>query len=191
MEEQAIERALDLLGALLEARGQSYEIVVVGDSALLLLGIINRPTKDLDILALVSQGVYVSAQPLPEGLATAARDVATNLGLASDWLNSGPTLQLQTGLPAGFHERVETRIYRTLAVHIASRLDHIYLKFYATVDHLGKGKHADDLRRLAPVRQELLDAAAWAQGQDVSLPFAQMVADTLRAFGVVDAEPYP
>ena len=191
MEEEAIEQALDLLGALLETRGLSYEIVVVGGSALLLLGIIHRPTKDLDILALINQGTYVSAQPLPVGLALAARDVANDLGLAPDWLNNGPTLQLQTGLPAGFQERVETRTYRTLAVHIASRLDHIYLKFYATVDHLGKGKHADDLRRLAPTRQELLEAAAWVRGQDVSLPFSQMVADTLSAFGVEDAEPEP
>jgi hypothetical protein len=89
-------------------------------------------------------------------------------------------------LPAGFRERVETRIYRTLVVHIASRLDHIYLKLYAAVDHHGEGKHTDDLRRLAPTRQELLDAAAWVRGQDIGPTFPQMVADTLRIFGVED-----
>lgn len=188
MEEDAIEQALDLLGRLLEERGTGYEIVVVGGSALLLLGIIHRPTKDLDVLAVISDGVYVTAKPLPGELEKAARDVAVELGLASDWLNSGPTAQLQTGLPEGFRERVETRTYRTLVVNIASRLDHIYLKLYATVDHAGTGKHADDLRRLAPTRQELLDAAAWVRGQDISPAFPHLVADTLRIFGIEDDE---
>jgi hypothetical protein len=184
MEEEALQQALELLGSLLEARGFGYEIVVIGGSALLLLGIIQRPTKDLDVLALVVLGEYASAQPLPTELETAVRDVAKELGLASDWLNAGPTSQLQSGLPPGFRTRVETLTYRTLVVHVAGRLDHIYLKLYAAVDHLGKGKHADDLRRLAPTRRELLEAAAWVRGQDIGPTFPEMVADTLRIFGI-------
>ncbi len=188
MEEDAIEEALEELGRLLENRGFGCEIVVIGGSALLLLGIIHRPTKDLDVLALVRDGVYVTAQPLPVELKEAVCDVAQDLGLAKDWLNGGPTAQLQTGLPEGFRERVETRAYRTLVVHIASRLDHIYLKLYAAVDQSGQGKHADDLRRLAPTRMELLDAARWVRGQDIGPTFPQLVADTLRIFGVEDDE---
>jgi len=191
MEQDAIEQALELLGSLLEERGFGYEIVVIGGSALLLLGIIRRSTKDLDVLALVIHGEYASAQPLPIELEKAARDVAKELGLALDWLNSGPTAQLQSGLPPGFRTRVETLIYRTLVVHVAGRLDHIYLKLYAAVDHLGKGKHADDLRRLAPTRQELLEAADWVRGQDIGPTFPDMVADTLRIFGVEDYEIRP
>src|SRR2546423_15112912 len=112
LEENSIERALATLGALLEERGIGYEIVVVGGSALLLLGLIHRPTKDLDVLALVDQGNYVPAQPLPAGLAQAASDVAEELGLAPDWLTSGPTSQLERGLPEGFRERVATLTYR-------------------------------------------------------------------------------
>jgi len=188
MEEDTIEEALEELGRLLENRGFGCEIVVIGGSALLLLGIIHRPTKDLDVLALVRDGVYVTAQPLPVELKEAVCDVAQDLGLAKDWLNGGPTAQLQTGLPEGFRERVETRAYRTLVVHIASRLDHIYLKLYAAVDQSGQGKHADDLRRLAPTRMELLDAARWVRGQDIGPTFPQLVADTLRIFGVEDDE---
>jgi len=188
MEEDAIEQALEQLGLLLEDQGAAYEIVVVGGSALLLLGIIHRPTKDLDVLALVRDGVYVAAQPLPIELEEAVRDVAGQLGLAEDWLNGGPTAQLQSGLPEGFYERVETRTYRTLVVHVASRLDHIYLKLHATVDHANKGKHADDLRRLAPTRRELLDAARWVRDQDIGPTFPQLVADTLEIFGVEDDE---
>jgi hypothetical protein len=137
MEEEGIERALELLGRLLEGRGHSYEIVVVGGGALLLLGIIKRPTKDLDVLAVVREGAYAPAQPLPPELEQAARDIAQELELAADWLNGGPTAQLQSRLPPGFNERVETRAYRTLVVHVAGRLDHIYLKLYAAVDNHG------------------------------------------------------
>ena len=160
LEVGSVERALEILGSLLEKRGLEYEIVVIGGSALLLLGIISRPTKDLDVLALVSHGEYVTAQPLPGELQQAASDVADVLGLAPDWLNGGPTAQLQSGLPDGFKNRVDTRVYRTLVVHVASRVDHIYLKLYAAVDHWpAQGKHVDDLRRLAPNRRELLEAA--------------------------------
>jgi hypothetical protein len=189
MEEDAIDQALELVGRLLEDRGFACEIVVVGGSALLLLGIIQRPTRDLDVLAVVRDGEYSSAEPLPIELEEAAGDVAKAMGLAPDWLNGGPTAQLQHGgLPAGFRERVETRTYHTLSVHVASRLDHIYLKLYAAVDHNGRGKHADDLRRLAPTRQELLEAAAWVRGQDTGPEFPRMVADTLRIFGVENDE---
>jgi hypothetical protein len=192
IEEDSIERALELLGILLERRGLGYEIVVVGGSALLLLGIIHRPTKDLDVIALVSHGQYVSAQPLPGDLVQAARDVAASLTLTPDWLNNGPTTQIQSGLPDGFARRVETRIYRTLVVHIASRLDHIYLKLYAAVDQWpSKGKHVDDLRRLAPTREEWLGAARWVRDQDAGPDFPALVAATLKYFGVEDAQDRP
>ena len=44
-----LERALETLGRMLEQRKFEYEIAVVGGSALLLLGIIHRPTNDLDV----------------------------------------------------------------------------------------------------------------------------------------------
>lgn len=61
MEEGAIDEALEEHGKLLEYRGFGYETVVIGGSALLLLGITHRPTKDLDVLALVRDGVHVAA----------------------------------------------------------------------------------------------------------------------------------
>jgi hypothetical protein len=186
MEQDALEDALELLGSVLADRGVSYEVVVIGGSALLLLGVIQRPTKDLDVLALVEEGVYLPADPLPGPLRQAVRDVGLALGLTVDWLNGGPTAQLRSGLPPGFASRVETRVYGALAVHIASRLDHIFLKLFAAVDHHGRGKHADDLRRLAPTKQELLEAAAWVRGQDIGPAFPQMVADILELFGIAD-----
>jgi hypothetical protein len=192
LEADSLEGALYTLGGLLEARGHAYEIVVVGGSALLLLGLIRRPTRDLDVLALIEQGTFVTAQPLPADLGHASRDVAAELGLAPDWLNPGPTSQIQSGLPEGFEKRLESRPYRSLTVHVASRLDHIYLKLFATVDQWpNPGKHADDLRRLRPTREELLDAAQWVRGQDIGPEFPMIVAQVLRAFGVEDAGAHP
>lgn len=189
LDEDSVERALEMLGSLLEQRGLEYEIVVVGGSALLLMGIIRRPTKDLDVLAVVRHGEYITAQPLPEELEQAVRDVAGGLGLAPDWLNGGPTALIQSGLPEGFRNRVDTRSYRTLVVHIGSRVDHIFLKLYAAASYWPhEEKHANDLRRLAPSREELLVAARWARSQDVSLPFAGQLANMLTALGVEDAE---
>lgn len=192
LEGDSVERALGTLGGLLEQRGLEYEIVVVGGGALLLLGIIRRPTKDVDVLALVDHGQYITAQPLPRGLEQAVGDVADVLGLARNWLNGGPTAQIRSGLPEGFKDRVDTRTYRTLVVHVASRVDHIFLKLFAAVDQWPvQGKHVDDLRRLAPTRQELLEAARWVRGQDTGPEFPRMVAAVLKALGAENAETQP
>lgn len=53
LDASSLEYALETLGAVLEARGLRYEIVAVGGSALMLMGLISRPTKDLDVLATV------------------------------------------------------------------------------------------------------------------------------------------
>src|SRR5438105_1340925 len=122
----------------------------------MLLGLINRPTRDLDLAALISNGDYIKADPLPPQLAEAAADVANALGLPTNWLNPGPTSMVDTGFPEGFAGRVEVRRYGGLTLNIASRYDQIFLKLYAAADQSPASKHADDLRRLHPTRIELL-----------------------------------
>jgi hypothetical protein len=46
-----IEAALRAVGELVEAAGEYYAIVIVGGAALNLLGIVERSTRDVDILA--------------------------------------------------------------------------------------------------------------------------------------------
>jgi len=145
-----LEQALQTLGAVLRQRGLSFEAVAIGGSSLMLLGLINRPTRDLDLAALVWQGKYVKADPLPADLAAAARDVANALGLPANWLNAGPTSLVDTGFPEGFASRVEVRRYGGLTLNIASRYDQIFLKLYAAADQWPGSKHADDLRRWSP-----------------------------------------
>lgn len=110
-----------------------------------------------------------------------------DFGLPDDWLNSGPTAMLQWGLAEGFVERLTARSYGALTAHFASRFDQIHFKLFAFAD-LGGGRHEADLKALAPSREELLVAAAWAQTQDPSEGFRGVLAAALEQLGVDDAE---
>jgi hypothetical protein len=186
-----LDQVLRTLGAVLEQRGRRFEIVTVGGSSLLLLGLGHRATRDLDVVALVEEGRYVRATPLPVDLAEAVRDVGDTFGLPADWLNPGPTDLLDFGLPAGFELRVQTRHYQGLVVHIASRFDQVCLKLYAAVDQGPRSKHTDDLRRLNPSRPELLAAARWARTHDPSGTFRQELRAALHSFGIEDVADEP
>jgi hypothetical protein len=174
-EADSMRRALATLGVLLQDRGSVFEIVVCGGGGLLLLGIIKRPTKDVDALAVVVAGEYRLARPLPETLRDAIRDTAGTLGLANDWLNPGPTDQLTQGLPPGFRERVTTQTFDGLIVHLAGRFDQICFKLYAATDSGPESKHVQDLIDLDPTSEELQKAVEWVKSQDAAVEFPGFV----------------
>jgi hypothetical protein len=179
---------LSALGEQLMAAGVRYDLAVIGGSALLALGLIERPTVDIDVVA-VSQGAeLVSADPLPPPLVAARDRVARDFELPERWLNAGPAGLMDFGLPGGFRERVHTRIYGpALTVHFASRVDQVHFKLYAVVDQ-GSGRHEADLRALHPTPDELLRAARWARQHDPSPGFELVLREVLEAFGVTDAD---
>jgi len=185
------ERADELLSALgeqLAAVGERFELVVIGGSALAALGLVRRATRDIDIVALRSEGALVPAEPLPVVLAGARDRVARDFGLDAGWLNPGPTELLRFGLPEGFESRLERRPYGlALTVHLAGRLDHVHFKLYAMVDQ-GAGRHEADLRALHPSPEELLAAARWARTHDPSEAFRQVLLAALDHLGVHDAD---
>lgn len=179
-----LNEALSTLGEILEIRGLTYEIVVIGGSGLMLLGLLNRSTRDLDALALVQEGTYTSADPLPLPLVEAIASVGRALGISEDWLNPGPTELLRFGLPQGFETRVERKRYGGLTLLIAGRLDQVCFKLYAAVDQGAKSKHASDLRKLEPSRDELLAAARWSRTHDPSEGYREALVATLVGLGV-------
>jgi hypothetical protein len=180
----AADRILIALGEQLAAAGERYELVVIGGSGLLALGIIERSTRDVDLLALRVGDKLDSVDPLPKKLATARDRVARDFSLPADWLNPGPTGLLRFGLPNGFINRLERRDYGdSLSVYLASRYDQIHFKLYALVDQ-GPGKHEDDLRALSPTEEELLAAAHWSRSHDPSEGHAQMLRGVLTHLGV-------
>lgn len=190
MEPLEPDRILELLSALgerLALTRTSVELVVIGGSALTILGLVERPTRDVDVVALLNGGELRSATPLPANVIEARNAVAADFGVSEGWLNSGPGDLLRWGLPDGLVERLTSRDFgSTLTVHLASRLDQIHFKLYALVDQ-GLGRHEEDLRALSPTPDELRAAARWTITQDPSEGFRQELLGALRYLGVEDA----
>lgn len=142
----------------LVALGLHFEAVVIGGSALALMGVIQRPTRDFDILV----------PELPTAIASAARDFARSqrevgLELADDWLNNG-AMQLGDVLPAGWRERVQ-RIFegQVLVLGTLGRPDLLKSKLFALCD---RGTDLPDCVALAPTIDELTEALPWLEAQD-------------------------
>jgi Nucleotidyltransferase of unknown function (DUF6036) len=185
---EATDRLLSALSEQVAALGQRFELVVVGGSALLALGLITRPTRDVDLIALRTGEDLGTAKPLPPALEAARDRVARDFSLPADWLNPGPTDLLEFGLPEGFVDRLERRDYGDgLTVYFASRYDQIHFKLYALVDQ-GPGKHEADLRALSPTKDELLAAARWSRLHDPSEGYERVLREVLAHMGVRDAD---
>lgn len=184
---QEIERALRLVGELLDAGGHRYHIVIIGGSAVNLLGLVSRATTDVDVLAFASPdsaGVMrlrLPDEPMPAPLTTAATTVAGDLGLDPSWLNTGPSSQWRTGLPPGLEGRVAWRTYGGLSVGVSDRRDLVFFKLYAAADDSGTGSvHFQDLVAFSPSDEELDAAARWIQQQDPSPDFNRIVSEVIE-----------
>jgi hypothetical protein len=158
---------------------------VIGGSSLLLLGYIDRPTADVDVVGLAAPSGYVKAAELPRFLADAAVEVGRALGVGDQWLNAGPAGLIDFGLPEGTADRVTVRHYGPLEVHLPAREDLICFKLYALVDQGPRSKHMDDLRALGPSRAELVRAARWTRTHDPSEGF---LTEPRRALAVFEVE---
>lgn len=177
-----IDKALGLVGELLAAEGHEYAITILGGAALNLLGILERTTTDVDILAFATpranavpdpDTLRAPPEPIPEPLARAAATVARDLELDPGWLNTGPALQWRAGLPPGMERRVEWRQYGVLWVGVVARYDLTFFKLFAAADSSGpRSVHYQDLLALRPSSVELDQAADWVRMQDASPAFA-------------------
>jgi hypothetical protein len=187
-DKDAADRLFVALGEQLARAGHRFELVVIGGSGLLALGIIERSTRDVDLVALRSGDDLDSAKPLPAKLEAARDRVARDFSHPTEWLNPGPTDLLKFGLPQGFINRLERRDYGdNLSVYLASRYDQIHFKLYALVDQ-GPGKHEADLRALSPTEGELLAAARWSTSHDPSAGYAEMLRKVLTHMGVKNVD---
>ena len=188
LQPESLESVLSALGRVLASRRLAYELVTVGGSSLMLLGLIERPTRDLDVIALIESGRYVKAGALPAPLMAAVAEVGEVFQLGPGWINAGPADLLDFGLPEGFAERAEVRRYGPLTLHIASRADQVALKLYAAADQGPRSKHFQDLHALAPTRDELVAGARWAVTHDPSEGFRGQLVGALAALGVPDGD---
>lgn len=170
---------LSAVGDHLAAAHQSAGVVVVGGSSLAVRGWIRRTTADVDVIAQARREgetlVLAAPDPLPDALTKAARRVARDYGLPSDWLNTEVGAQWKRGFPKGFEEELDWVRYGGLDVGFAGRRSLIALKLFAAVDQGKESVHVQDLVTLAPTHTELRDAADWVAAQDASEHFVQMI----------------
>ena len=178
-----LHEALNLLhDQLILLNAPAIELVVCGGSALIATGLIPRTTQDVDILALMKKNQLESSIPLPPYLIEAADKVGKILGLPENWLNNGPAMQFQMGLPDGFQQRLQQEIIgKKLVIHYISRYDQIFFKTFASADR--GGYHVSDLKKLNPSEDELVEAAKWCMTQDVSEEFHQILIDMFQQLG--------
>ena len=191
-DQKDIETILSALGEQLESSsGEPVELLVCGGSALIFLGLAQRTTKDVDILAYVKRTnagdtSFIKATPLKEEFIAAAKKVARDFNLPENWINTGPTSAVDLGLPDRLMERVTTREFgRKLTIHFLGRYDQIHFKLYAAVDQ-GAGVHYEDLLTLKPTADELEQAARWSMTHDVSEGYRQILKDLLNHMGYSD-----
>lgn len=163
---------IEAFDAWLAARSLRLDAIVVGGSALALLGVTERQTQDFDILH----------PELPTEVLHAARAFAAHLrgegvDLADDWLNNGP-IQLTEILPSGWQTRVQAAFTGTsLTLTTLGRADLLKTKLFALCD---RGTDLADCIALAPTTDELRLAEPWVAAQDTNSMWPDHVRATLR-----------
>jgi hypothetical protein len=170
---EAIEDALRRVGERLYAAGYPASLVIAGGAALSLLGVIERATSDVDVIAWRDFGpgaeLCPPPNPLPLILRRAVEAVGVELGLDPNWFDLRVAEEWKYGLPVGFGDRVHWRTFGgALSIGVAARPDLIYLKLVAAADGIHP-RHLQDLLRLAPTDAELDHAVHEARRTNVGL----------------------
>jgi len=177
-----IEVYLRALDEQLGLRGRSVELVVCGGTALNVLGIVDRATRDIDVMGMIVGAGDIEEAVFEDWFLESAARVAADFDLPEGWINSEPTSMVRTGLPDGLAVRlVTTRYGDHLTVHYTSRYDLIHLKLYAAVDK--QDRHLEDLKALEPSREEMTAAALWCLDQDPSDAFSSELVGLLEWMG--------
>jgi hypothetical protein len=186
-----IEGALQRLGKrLVYDYAEPISLVVCGGSALNVLNISSRTTRDVDVLATVeetAEGIRLQHdRPFSKSFRDVVADVGRDLGLDEDWLNMGPMDVLAVyGPPRGMTERWERREYGpSLTVYFVSRLDQVHLKLLAAADPKAEPRHLEDLAsRIKPTAEEVRAAMEWLLGRKTSPWFRGNVRGAVEALG--------
>jgi hypothetical protein len=151
-------------------RKLEFEAVVVGGTALALLGVISRETRDCDILI----------PELPEKVKEASQDFAKHvsekgLPLDRNWLNNGPSSLIQD-LPSGWMNRTHP-LFSGKAIHLRSlgRLDLLRSKLFALCD---RSLDLQDCIALRPTQKEIDLILPWLKERDGNPDWSEHVENT-------------
>ena len=144
----------------LAIQGVRSELIVIGGAALSLLGIIERPTRDCDVLdPPVDARLDACSQEF------ARQRSAQGFPLAVDWLNHGPASLVQV-LPVGWRQRVIPLFQgQALTLRTLGRSDLLATKVWALCD---RGTDLADCIALAPTPDETTALRPWLIQQDLN-----------------------
>jgi hypothetical protein len=170
MDQHKAERMLLALGTVLEEQNAApVDVVICGAMVLLMLGEIDRPTRDIDGLGVVmeEEGYLVLRKPLMSKEFNVAVERVGNLyGEGKLWFSTAATiLHDDTELPADIIARAEVRRFGDrLTVRLCSRTHMICLKMWAA---LNRGEpDIGDLIKMQVSEDEARTAADWCLEQD-------------------------
>jgi len=186
MSTKVLEAALKAVGELMEQERTEVALVVVGGATLNLLGLIDRVTQDVDVIARAVEPIgalparLAPPDPLPDALQRAILRVARDFGLAPDWINTAIARQWSQGLPPWLPQDITWRRYGGLQLGLVGRRTLIALKLFAAADQSVRSVHAQDLLALNPSDEELDEAAAWVTTQDASDSFPRLVREVVE-----------
>ena len=170
MNSRKAEDMLSALGTVLEEQGiDPVDMVACGAMALLLQGIIDRPTRDIDGLGLVVEedGSLVLKKPLMSNEFNAAVErVGSLFHEGKLWFSTAAiTLYDDTELPADLVGRAQVKRYGTrLTIRLCSRPHMVCLKMWAAI---ARGEpDIGDLVEMVVSKEEAEAAAVWCLEQD-------------------------
>jgi hypothetical protein len=170
MDHGKAEEMLSALGTVMEEQGIApVDIVVCGAMALVLQGIISRPTRDIDGLGLVVEegGSLMLRKPLMSGEFNAAVErVGALFGEGKHWFSTAAIiLHDDTELPPDIVERAEARRFgERLTVRLCSRPHMVCLKMWAAIN---RGEpDIGDLIQMGVSAEEAWEAAVWCLDQN-------------------------
>lgn len=155
----------------LKERNLRFSATIVGGAALLVMGIVERATQDVDCLT----------PPIPEGIKKASRDFSKwysrkGILLKEDWLNNGPET-LMRDLPKGWDQRTILLYDGTnLKLHTLGRLDLLIAKLYAYCD---RQQDLEDCVGLKPTLPELRECYHWLITLDLNPKWPEHVKKSL------------
>lgn len=161
--------------ACLASHWLAFRGVIVAGSAIALLGMAGRQTRDCDVL---DPEIPADVAAAARGFAAARR--ATGEVLADAWLNNGPRDLIRV-LDDGWRDRLQPAFRGTaLVLDTLGRLDLLCTKVFALCDRqLG----LPDRLALAPNPDELEAIRAWVVRQDANPDWPRHVDATIRDLG--------
>jgi hypothetical protein len=162
---------LTAFDAFLAERSHRCTLTIVGGSALAMLGVIRRATRDCDVLEPI-----LDATLLDLAQAFARQQTTRGTPLAQDWLNNGPA-SLVTVLPSGWRDRLVV-VYQGAALSLwaLGRTDLLGTKLWALCD---RGTDLADCVAIAPTADELAALTPWLHDQDANPDWPTHVNATL------------